>query len=516
MPYVAYLRKSRADLEAEAHGEGETLARHRDALNRLADRMGICINAYYEEIVSGDTISARPKMQQLLREVESGVWEGVLVVEVERLARGDSIDQGVVARAFKYSETKIITPSKTFDPANEFDEEYFEFGLFMSRREYKTIRRRLSAGVQAARREGKFTGGTPPYGYRKTKLKKQKGGSLEIIPEQAELVRRIYRLFIEEQLNLTQICKKLNDEQLKTLGGWRWSQQAIRNMLTNPHYAGYTTSTKRPVKKAVSDGTIRVLRPKEKDLTLYEGLHEPIIPRDIWNLVQKRMQTHVTPPVPRGKGQKNALRGLLVCTACGHKMQRGDFGKNANRHSYFTCLEGRHGCPTISNDYDETVSIVLNTLRGWLSKYDVSVSPVDAKPELEQYRTMIAKLDAEMQVVKDRQSKAFELVETGIYSPDIYVQRKSELEAQEVALLQKKDHIKKMMSAINQREQLYKAFLPQVQHVLDTFDSAENANEQNILLSSVIDHIDYTKTKRKTPNYPGNLTLTVYPLLPSI
>lgn len=68
-------------------------------------------------------------MQQLLREVESGMWDGVLVVEVERLARGDTIDQGVVARSFQYSNTLIITPLKTYDPNNEYDEEYFEFGL---------------------------------------------------------------------------------------------------------------------------------------------------------------------------------------------------------------------------------------------------------------------------------------------------------------------------------------------------------------------------------------------------
>ena len=41
---------------------------------------------------------------------------------------GNTRDQGIVAEAFKYSDTKIITPSKTYDPNNEFDEEYFEFG----------------------------------------------------------------------------------------------------------------------------------------------------------------------------------------------------------------------------------------------------------------------------------------------------------------------------------------------------------------------------------------------------
>lgn len=70
------------------------------------------MGAIYREVVSGETIADRPVMQQLLHEVESGMWDGVLVVEVERLARGDTIDQGVVSRAFQYSDTKIITPTK--------------------------------------------------------------------------------------------------------------------------------------------------------------------------------------------------------------------------------------------------------------------------------------------------------------------------------------------------------------------------------------------------------------------
>lgn len=171
-----YLRKSRADREAEARGEGETLARHERILLDLAKKRGYNVGAIYKEIVSGETISARPVMQQLLREVESGMWDGVLVVEVERLARGDTIDQGVVARSFQYSNTLIITPLKTYDPNNEYDEEYFEFGLFMSRREYKTIRRRLTAGRESSAKEGKYCGSKPPYGYSRVKLVGEKDG----------------------------------------------------------------------------------------------------------------------------------------------------------------------------------------------------------------------------------------------------------------------------------------------------------------------------------------------------
>ena len=187
-----YLRKSRADREAEARGEGETLARHERILLDLAKKRGYNVGAIYKEIVSGETISARPVMQQLLREVESGMWDGVLVVEVERLARGDTIDQGVVARSFQYSNTLIITPLKTYDPNNEYDEEYFEFGLFMSRREYKTIRRRLTAGRESSAKEGKYCGSKPPYGYSRVKLVGEKGWTLQPVPDQAEIVKLIF------------------------------------------------------------------------------------------------------------------------------------------------------------------------------------------------------------------------------------------------------------------------------------------------------------------------------------
>ena len=84
-------------------------------------------------------------------------------MEVERLARGNTTDQGIVADTFKYSDTKIVTPNKIYDPGDEFDEEYFEFGLFMSRREYKTINRRLQRGRRASLSEGKYIAGKATY-----------------------------------------------------------------------------------------------------------------------------------------------------------------------------------------------------------------------------------------------------------------------------------------------------------------------------------------------------------------
>lgn len=143
--YFMYLRKSRKDVELELKGEGETLARHEQILTDLYQKMGIRKGQVdiFREIVSGESIASRPVIQEVLQLVEQGIYEGGFVVEVERLARGNTLDQGIVSNAFQYSNTKIITPLKIYDPCNEYDQEYFEFGLFMSRREYKTITRRL-------------------------------------------------------------------------------------------------------------------------------------------------------------------------------------------------------------------------------------------------------------------------------------------------------------------------------------------------------------------------------------
>lgn len=514
--YCIYLRKSRQDLEAEARGEGDTLARHRRTLTELAEQRGLPVGRIYEEIVSGDTIAARPQMQQLLSDVEAGLWRGVIVMEIERLARGDSIDQGIVARTFKYSETLIVTPFKTFDPNNEYDEEYFEFGLFMSRREYKTIRRRLNAGVQAARREGKYTAGQPPFGYRKVKLKGEKGGTLEPDPETAPVIQDIFRWFVHEGVTIWQIKKRLN-QRFTPLPSQknRWTDRRVSVVLHNPHYAGYTTSTRRPTRKEVIDGKLKTIRLVAKDVQLYEGRHEALVPREDWHKAQEILASHPAPPVPAGKGQKNAFTGLIVCGLCGRKMQRSfTVDDQKKRRAPIIICNSRAECPTISHRYDEVERMVLDTLRGWLASYSAGIDPFPQSDVSEQLHAALKQLEKRLSDLDARTNRAFELVETGVYTPEIYVERKNALDNERVSVMQQIKNVQTEIKKLADKEAIRRDFLPKLQHVLESYDTAENAREQNKLLKTVIEKIVYTKTIRVTPNNPGNLRLQVYPLLP--
>ncbi|MCD7905755.1 MAG: recombinase family protein [Clostridiales bacterium] len=285
--YAVYLRKSRADRELE--NREDVLKRHETALLELAEKRNYKIGKIFKEVAGGETIASRPKMQELLSEVESGLWEGVLVMEVERLARGNTADQGIVSQTFKLSETLIITPSKIYNPSNEFDEEYFEFGLFMSRREYKTINRRLAAGRLASCREGKFVGSTPPYGFEKQRIKDQKGWKLVPVPEETEIVKQIYGLYLSgrERTGFQGIADRLEEMGITTRKGNNWRAPQIKYILTNDVYIGKIHWGQTPAVKKSKNGAVVTLRKRAENYTVFEGLHEAVISPEVFDRVQK-------------------------------------------------------------------------------------------------------------------------------------------------------------------------------------------------------------------------------------
>lgn len=303
--YCIYLRKSRADLEAEARGEGESLARHERILIELAKKYKLRIGAIRKEIVSGDSIAERPVIQEVLDEVRIGMWSGVLVVEVERLARGNTKDQGIVAEAFQISNTKIVTPMKIYDPSNEFDQEYFEFGLFMSRREYKVINRRLQSGRVSSVGEGKYVGSIPPFGYDRMKIPNDKGYTLKINSE-ADIVKTIFELYAYNDISINEIARQLNKMDLKPRKSGKWTISTVKDILSNPVYIGKIKWDSRKTVKVYKNGKIVKTRPRSQEYIVKDGIHEPIIDVKTWNIVQEKRSKN-TAPVPHNDVIQNPL-----------------------------------------------------------------------------------------------------------------------------------------------------------------------------------------------------------------
>lgn len=514
--YAIYLRKSRKDLDTEALGEGETLARHLAILKALAQRMELNVVRVYAEVVSGESIDARPQMQELLRDVESGIYDGVLVVEVERLARGDTSDQGRVAKTFKFSNTMIITPSKTYDPNNEFDEEYFEFGLFMSRREYKTIRRRLTAGHAASCREGKYTGNVPPYGYARKKLPKEKGWTLEIIPEQARAVRLIFDWY-QNGLNglpvgYTMIAEELNHLAIKSPAGGLWNRNSVQNVLRNPVYAGYIKAGYRKEVKKLVDGKMNRSRPLNTDYTLYPGRHEAIISQETWDAVHNRMLKRTAPSARKTRPQQNPLSGMVYCSQCHRIMQRRPY--QTGRTAMLICTTPH--CSTVSSDLPMVEQRILDALDSWLlsgTLPDPDQLP-DHSGRIDLLQHVVTGCQEELHDADLQLQKQYDLLEKGIYDEETFFERSAIMKKKKSELTSRlKDLQAELQHEISQ-DASAKNLLPTLQTIHDTYHTITDPAVQNSLLKEVIDHIEYTKSESGRWGRPDNFSLKIYPRVP--
>lgn len=527
MPYCLYVRKSRADAEAEARGEGETLSRHINTLLELAKRRHLDITQIYREIVSGETIAARPVMQQLLSEVEQGLWDGVLVMEVERLARGDTVDQGIVAQTFKFSDTLIITPIKDYNPNNEFDEEYFEFGLFMSRREYKTINRRLQRGRLASVKEGKYVGSQSPYGYERVKIKGDKGYTLEPFPPEADVVRMIFDWYTRgeelpdgsfRRLGVSLIVRRLNSLKIPPRKSDHWATATVRDILINPVYVGKVRWNWRSDVKKMVDGRVVIERPRNSldKCTVAEGLHPPLVSVEAFAIAQELMSSNPPRPVGERGTVKNPLAGIIVCAKCGHRMTRRPY---TGRDYPDTLMCADTACDNVSCALHYVERRVLEALQEWLADYKLQwetggeENPAVAMVAMKE--KALRRLDTEYTTLTKQLDNTHDLLEQGVYTTEQFLERSRKLSERIKKNEEDRLALGADIASDKSREAGRKQIIPKVERLLEVYDALPTPKAKNDMLKEVLEKVVYLKTKNgRWNNAPDDFELTLYPKIP--
>lgn len=161
---LIYLRKSRQDEPSETIEQ--VLARHEKQLQEYAVKTyGYRIKEenIYREVVSGETIDDRPKINELFKRMEDESVTGVLVIEPQRLTRGDMLDCGTVVHIFRYTNTLVVTPSKTYNLADKYDRKFFEMELTRGNDYLEYVKEILARGRNASVHEGNYIASVAPF-----------------------------------------------------------------------------------------------------------------------------------------------------------------------------------------------------------------------------------------------------------------------------------------------------------------------------------------------------------------
>lgn len=506
-----YLRKSRADEEAEQYGEGETLVKHKKILLKVAKEKGINIVKIYEEIVSGESLVHRPEMLKLLKEVEQGKYDAVLCMDMDRLGRGNMQEQGLILETFKKSKTKIVTPRKIYDLQDEFDEEYSEFEAFMARKELKIINRRLQRGRIRSVEDGNFIGPIPPFGYEI--VHKGKIRTLEPNPEQAPIVKMIFDLYTNHGMGGSKIAHKLNELGYKTYTNKRWSNYSVLNIIKNEVYAGKIQWRKKEHKKSTNPGQIKEVRSlPRKEWINVEGRHEPLITQDTYDKAQEILnkRSHV----PYNTKITNPLAGVIRCGLCSASMIYRPYTKGVDPH--IMCYNTVR-CSNKSSKFKYVEAKLLKGLEEWLEEYKAEWKDVDEnKPDernttFKLHKLALNKLENKLKELEGQKNNLHDLVERSIYDVDTYLER-SQILAERID--DTKISIKNTNKDLELEEKRIKAqkdIIPKVEKVLELYPKAKDPEQKNKLLKSVLDYAVYKKDKEQ---WNDEFTLILYPKLP--
>nr|DAP32217.1 MAG TPA: integrase [Caudoviricetes sp.] len=481
-----YLRKSRADEELEKTlGEGETLSKHRNALLKFAKEKKLNIVEIKEEIVSGESLFFRPKMLELLKEVEAKKYDGVLVMDMQRLGRGDMKDQGIILETFKNSNTKIITPQKTYDLNNDFDEEYTEFEAFMSRKELKMINRRMQGGRVRSVEEGNYIATNPPYGYDIGFINKNR--VLKINEYESNAIKLIFKLYLNGN-GASFIANELNNLGYKTKLGNNFSNSSVLTIIKNPVYIGKIAWKRKDIKKSRTPGKVKDTKTRDKsEWIIADGKHEAIIDMNTWDKTQEILKGKYHIPYQLTNSPANPFAGLITCGVCGKKMVM----RKARGINRLMCI---YKCGNKSTRFDLVESDCFEALKEHLKNYTAEVENELIEENTNIYTYQVSQLKKELTTLNNQRLKLFDLLERNLYDEDTFLERSKNINDRIDTVSSTLKSIEKLLK--KKTKSSYQEDIQFFQSVLDAYNETEDIAKKNSLLKTILYKIEYTKLNR--------------------
>lgn len=413
-----YGRKSRTDdplLTVE-----ELLERHSKIIEEYAVKyLGgpIPEENKYMEVGSGESLKDRPEITRLLKDIENPEVKAIIVVDVQRLSRGDLEDAGKLIRLLRYTNTHVITPMKIYDLRDEYDRDAFERELKRGNEYLEYFKKIQARGRLASVKDGNYVGSTPPYGFNRVKKTDTKKPYFTLVErkDQADIVRMIFDWYCNEDIGVTAICRRLEDIGATTKTGCKiWKPSIIFSILENHHYIGCTRWNWRKTVKIIKDQEIKKLRPKAKvdEYFIFEGKHDGIVSEELFYKAKEirgnrhRTRTNLT--------LKNPFSGLMFCKKCGSKIGYNTYKRNGVEYAKpkLVCNNKYH-CKTGSVEFEEVFEYVCKVLKDCIHDFEVRIEN-DQDNSSKLHRDLITRLTKQLEDLEKKELDQWEAQ----YDPD--------------------------------------------------------------------------------------------------
>lgn len=377
MRVAIYVRVSTVEQAKEGYSVQEQIKR----LTKFCEAHGWIVYKIYIDAGCSGSNTERHELQEMLKAVEAGAVDAVLVYKLDRLSRSQRDTLNLIDRFLK-NNVEFISMSESFDTSTPYGRAMIGILATFAQLERDMFRERVEVGKQGRAEEGKFHGGKyAPVGYTYV------NGQLVVNEFEAMQIKEAFRMFTS-RASVNSICDRLNNAGMTHRN--KWSNPAMKYVLQNRSYLGYT---------------------KHKD-GYYKGQHEPIIDEETFNKAQELFKER------EGKAAKAFshtcyLGGLIWCGKCGARYYKRYVRKNkegVHNHTY-SCYsrtkqnksqvrdENCKNDHILMDEFDEKIFEMVKSLRtdpNAIVNIQESSRDADTALQIEVMRIKIEEIDEQM------------------------------------------------------------------------------------------------------------------------
>lgn len=499
--YLMYLRKSRQDDPNETIEE--VLSKHETMLQEYMKReYGFTIpeENIYREVCSGESIEERTEIKKVLARMEEPMVKGVVVIEPQRLSRGDLMDCGKLIQDFRYTKTLIITPMITYDLENKMERKFFQDELLRGRDYLEYTKEILFRGRVASCKRGNFVGNCPPYGYNRVKV----GKDWTLEPnENAVYVKMIFDWYVNEGLSSRRIARKLNDMGVPTQHGGKWDESVIRGILVNKHYIGkvFFATTKGTIVIEDGERKRKTITQSEDQAIIVDGKHPAIIDEETFNRASNKRVTNA-PRIKTGYKLANPFAGLVFCKKCGRALR---LRCNTHYEDRMMC-NNNPACFKSTTVTEITKAIIVALELSELPNLEAKLNNNEGDSAKIQ-RNLLAGLQKQLSELRTQEEKQYDLLEKGIYSEELFDRRNTALHEKMEAL---KKQIHEAKNNIPKEVDYGEKIMTLKKAIEGLKDESIPPIEKNKLLKAIVKRIEYSNDSKRYDFGASNIKLDVY------
>ena len=308
------------------------------------------------------------------------------------------------------------------------------------------------------------------------------------------------------------IANTLNDLHIPTRRGDLWTYSTISGILANPVYTGKIRRGWSQQIKSVENGVVkkRIKRHKNPDAyKTFEGLHPALVTEDDFKLAQQiRLQKQPSSKVKKDFELQNPFAGLIFCARCGKRIGRNTTSAAQNNRIRLRCVNSRN-CHNVSADFDVVEKEIIGALQTWLEGYRVKIDTVGYADDISRCKAQLDRFEQEAAKLQMQLNNAYDLVEQGIYTLEVFRSRREKLTDSLDEIRHKQASMEETLRKLETSENTQANLIPQTEALLDSYAHMTN-QERNALLKAILHRIEYAK------GADGKIEIDLYPRLPKL